>query len=83
MWFDQLAPGEKLFAAGSDTPAAGICQPVTDAVYIMNVSPDMPSPRCLQVPLGTMIGFSNQTGASVTAHLGGMNSDCLKIKKSS
>jgi hypothetical protein len=69
--FEKLDPAEKLFAPESDTPAAGICQLVTDAVYIMTVSPDMPSPRCLQVPLGAIIGFNNQTGAPLKAHLGG------------
>ncbi len=69
--FDRLNPGEKLFAATSDTPAAGICALVTETVYIMTVSPDMPSPRCLQVPLGALIGFNNQTGAPLTARLGG------------
>jgi len=69
--FDELNQGVKLYAAESDTPAAGICALVTETVYVMTVSPDMPTPRCLQVPLGAMIGFNNQTGAPLTARLGG------------
>jgi hypothetical protein len=69
--FDPLASGQKLYAATSDTPAAGICQLVTEAVYVMTVSPDMPSPRCLQISQDAMIGFNNQSGAPLTARLGG------------
>jgi hypothetical protein len=69
--FDPLGSEQKLFAATSDTPAAGICAPVTETVYVMTVSADMPSPRCLQVPQDTIIGFKNQAGVPLAASLGG------------
>jgi hypothetical protein len=69
--FDRLGSEQKLFAATSDTPAAGICALVTETVYVMTVSPDIPSPRCLQIPQDAMIGFKNQAGVPLTASLGG------------
>jgi hypothetical protein len=61
-----LAPSE------SDTPAAGVCPVDTDDIVTFTLSPDVPSPRCLQLTGRQKVRIANPSAAgAVTVAIGG------------
>ena len=53
----------------SDQPAAGICDPAVGDVVIVNISADIPSPRCVKVTGNQRLQVINATAGSVQVQL--------------
>ena len=54
----------------SQEPAAGICAEGEGAVVSVEINPDVPSPRCVQVNVGQRIRVLNRTDTAVELKLG-------------
>jgi hypothetical protein len=68
---DSQTPSSGLKPADSDTPAAGICASVPEAVVPINIVPGaMPDVRCMQVRPDQRLEFTNTTGDEVRLKLG-------------
>ena len=57
------------FPEDSDTPAAGICEPITGSQITLAITVDVPSPRCARLDPSQMLSFTNQTGSSIILSL--------------
>ena len=59
----------EVYLADSDTPAAGICAQTDEHVVTLEINPDMPSPRCMQVTADQVLRLVNQTGIPLQLRL--------------